>query len=46
MTADDRPTVDFDRHSKEFLEHRHDEFAKLRQQCPVAFNPRHSGSGS
>ncbi len=43
MTTVDRPTVDFDHHSKEFLENRHDEWNKLRERCPVAFNPNYGG---
>ena len=32
-----RPEVDFDQYSDEFAEHRHEEWAKMRQ-CPVAHN--------
>lgn len=38
----ERPIVDFDHHSSEFHETRHDEWAELRQ-CPVAFNERYGG---
>lgn len=42
MTMAQRPTVDFDHHSKEFHQNRHAEWAELRT-CPVAFNPRFGG---
>src|SRR6478609_4409062 len=42
MTMADRPTVDFDHHTKEFHDNRHAEWASLRQ-CPVAFNPNYGG---
>lgn len=42
MTTTDRSTCDFDHHSQEFFEHRHEEWAKLRR-CPVAHNPHYGG---
>jgi cytochrome P450 len=36
------PQVQFDHHSKEFLDDRHAEWRKLRQN-PVAYNPRYGG---
>lgn len=39
----DPPIVDFDHHSKEWLDHRHAEWATLRKECPVAYNPRFGG---
>ncbi len=42
MTSGDRQVVDFDHHSKEFLDNRQAEWARLRA-CPVAFNPRYGG---
>lgn len=36
------PVVDFDHHSKEFLDSRHDVWRQARRQ-PVAFNPRYGG---
>ncbi|HEY3140656.1 MAG TPA: cytochrome P450 [Acidimicrobiales bacterium] len=38
----DRVTVDFDHHSREFHEERHERWAELRR-CPVAHNPRYGG---
>jgi cytochrome P450 len=42
-TVTDRPTADFDHHSREFHENRHREWDALRQRCPVAHNPRYGG---
>ena len=39
----DRPVVDFDHHSREWLANRHQEWAELRAKCPVAYNPNHGG---
>lgn len=43
MSVAEEPAVDFDHHSREFFEHRHEEWAKLRSQCPVAHNSRYGG---
>lgn len=40
--VDDRPTVEFNHHSKDFHDERHERWAEMRR-CPVAFNPRHGG---
>lgn len=37
-----RPIVDFDQHSAEFHDSRHERWAEMRK-CPVAFNPNHGG---
>ncbi len=39
----ERLVVDFDHHSAEFHADRHARWAELRQQCPVAHNPRWGG---
>jgi cytochrome P450 len=39
----DRPVVDFDHHSAEFHRQRHERWAEMRQECPVAHNPRYGG---
>ena len=38
----ERPVVEFDHHSKEFLDDRHAEWKRLRG-TPVAYNPRYGG---
>jgi len=38
-----RSTFDFDHHSPEYADHKHEVWAALRQRCPVAFNPRYGG---
>lgn len=38
----ERPTVDFDHHSRDFHRARHERWAELRR-CPVAFNERYGG---
>jgi cytochrome P450 len=42
MSTADRATSDFDHHSDEFFDHRHDEWAKQRA-CPVAYNAHYGG---
>ncbi len=39
----DAPTVDLDHHSPEFHERRLDEWATLREACPVAWNTHYDG---
>jgi cytochrome P450 len=41
--TDDRPEVDFDQFSDEFAQNRHEEWAKMRERCPVAHNPHYGG---
>lgn len=41
--AADRMVVDLDHHDPAFHEHRVAEWARLRNQCPVAWNERHGG---
>lgn len=43
MSVTDRPEVDFDQFSDEFGANRHEEWAKMRDRCPVAHNPRYGG---
>ena len=43
MSVTDRPEVDFDQFSDEFGDNRHEEWAKMRERCPVAHNPRYGG---
>ena len=40
--ADSRATCDFDHHSEEFFDRRHQQWAELRH-CPVAHNSRYGG---
>ncbi|HJM32488.1 MAG: cytochrome P450 [Acidimicrobiales bacterium] len=35
--------IDVDHHDPEFLASRHDRYAEIRRQCPVAFNERYGG---
>jgi len=39
----DRREIEVDHHSAEFLENRFEEYAKLRRECPVAFNTAYGG---
>ena len=45
MTAADdaAPVVDIDHNAPEFLEHRFEEYARLRRECPVAYNTTYGG---
>lgn len=43
MSVTDRPEVDFDQFSDEFIDNRHAEWADMRARCPVAHNTRHGG---
>jgi cytochrome P450 len=43
MSVTDGPEVDFDQFSDEFSRNRHEEWAKLRAQCPVAHNRNYGG---
>jgi len=45
MTAADdaAPVVDIDHNAPEFLEHRFEEYARLRRECPVAYNTAYGG---
>ncbi len=36
-------TVDVDHQSPDFIEHRHERYAELREKCPVAHNPQYGG---
>ena len=42
MTTSERPTVEFDHHSAEFHQSRHEQWRELRK-CPVAWNPAFGG---
>jgi cytochrome P450 len=42
MSLTEDATSNFDHHSEEFFDHRHDEWAKQRK-CPVAYNPNYGG---
>ncbi len=42
MSVTDDPSVDFDHHSDEFFDNRHEKWAELRK-CPVAHNSHYGG---
>jgi cytochrome P450 len=37
------PVIDLDHHGAEFIAHRHERYAELRDRCPVVFNEAHGG---
>jgi cytochrome P450 len=43
MTTTDRPTVDFDHHSRDYADNWREVTADLRSRCPVAWTEAHGG---
>jgi len=43
VSVAERPEVDFDLFSEEFARNRHEEWARMRARCPVAYNTRSGG---
>jgi len=43
MSTTEEPAIDFDHHSDEFFDRRHEVWAELRRRCPVTHNSHYGG---